>query len=134
MAREIAITPDASAYLSEAGTLASTNRLDLLELVAGDGAIVSSAQWPARFGYKEDWLASEPDWQSRSAFLRREELPDSVALALVAVRTVAAGDMKLFVAGGRVLDREFIASLVPPQGMRVLLLPQSGAGILACRT
>jgi two-component system nitrogen regulation sensor histidine kinase NtrY len=121
VAREIAITPDASAYLSEAGTLASTNRLDLLELVAGDGAIVSSAQWPARFGYKEEWLASEPDWQLRSAFLRREELPDSVALALMAVRTVAAGDMKLFVAGGRVLDREFIASLVPPQGMRVLL-------------
>ena len=29
--------------------------------------------------------------------------------------------MKLYVAGGRVLDREFIASLVPPQGMRVLL-------------
>ena len=43
MAREIAITPDPSAYVSEAGTLASTNRLDLLELVAGDGAIVNIA-------------------------------------------------------------------------------------------
>jgi len=39
----------------------------------------------------------------------------------MAVRTVVAGDMKLYVAGGRVLDREFIASLVAPQGMRVLL-------------
>jgi hypothetical protein len=58
VAREIAITPDPSAYLSEAGRFASTNRLDLLELVAADGAIVSSAQWQARFGYKEDWLAS----------------------------------------------------------------------------
>ena len=28
---------------------------------------------------------------------------------------------RLYVAGGRVLDREFIASLVAPQGMRVLL-------------
>ena len=121
VAREIAITPDASAYLSEAGTLASTNQLDLLELVAGDGAIVSSAQWQARFGYKEEWLPSEPDWQSRTAFLKREELPDAVTLALLAVRTVVAGDMKLYVAGGRVLDREFIASLVAPQGMRVLL-------------
>ena len=120
-AREIAITPDPATYSYEAGSLASTNRLDLLELVAGDGAIVSSAQWQARFGYKEDWLASEPDWQSRPAFLKREELPDSVALALVAVRTVAVGGMKLYVAGGRVLDTEFIASLVPPQGMRVLL-------------
>ena len=71
VAREIAITPDPSAYLSEAGRFASTNRLDLLELVAADGAIVSSAQWQARFGYKEDWLASEPDWQSRPAFLKQ---------------------------------------------------------------
>jgi two-component system nitrogen regulation sensor histidine kinase NtrY len=120
-ARDIAISPDPSAYVSEAGTLASTNRLDLLELVAGDAAIVSSAQWPARFGYQEEWLASEPDWQSHGAFLKREELPDAVTLALVAVRTAAAGGMKLYVAGGRVLDREFIASLVAPKGMRVLL-------------
>jgi two-component system nitrogen regulation sensor histidine kinase NtrY len=120
-AREIAISPDPSAYLPEAGSLASTNRLDLLELVAGDGAIVSSAQWQARFGYKEEWLLSEPEWQSSLAFLKREELPDAVTLALVAVRTVAVGDMKLYVAGGRVLDREFIASLVAPEGMRVLL-------------
>ena len=120
-AREIAISPDPSAYLSEAGTLASTNRLDLLELVAGDGAIVSSAQWQARFGYKEEWLLGEPDWQTRPAFLKREELPDAVTLALVAVRTAAVGDNKLFIAGGRKLDREFIASLVAPEGMRVLL-------------
>jgi len=120
-ARDIAISPNASDYVEQAGALASTNRLDLLELVAGDGAIVSSAQWPARFGYKEEWLTGEPDWQSRGAFLRREELPDGAALALVAVRTLAYEDRKLFIAGGRTLDREFIASLVLPEGMRVLL-------------
>jgi len=120
-AAEIAISPDPEKYSLEGGALAATNRLDLLELVAGDGAIVSSAQWPARFSYKEEWLPSEPDWPSRPAFLKREELPDAVTLALVAVRTAAVGDMKLYVAGGRVLDSEFIASLVPPQGMRVLL-------------
>jgi signal transduction histidine kinase len=120
-AAEIAILPDPEKYSYEAGTLASTNRLDLLELVAADGAIVSSAQWPARFGYKEEWLKSEPDWQSHAAFLKREELPDSVTLALVAVRIAAVGDMKLYVAGGRALDSEFIGSLVPPQGMKVLL-------------
>jgi signal transduction histidine kinase len=121
LAREIAITPDPSSYLTEADALASTNRLDLLELVAADGAIVSSHQWQARFGYKEDWLANEHDWQSRAAFLKREELPEAVTLALMAVRTVVAGEMKLYVAGGRALDREFIASLVAPEGMRVLL-------------
>jgi signal transduction histidine kinase len=121
MAREIAVSPEPSEYLEQAGTLASTNRLDLLELVAGDTKIVSSAQWPARFGYQEEWLAGEPDWQSRKAFLKREALPDGVALALVAVRTVAYEDQKLYIAGGRILDREFIASLVTPEGMRVLL-------------
>ena len=55
-------------YSSEAETLASTNRLDLLELVAGEGTIVSSAQWPARFGYKDDWLPGEPDWHSHAGF------------------------------------------------------------------
>jgi two-component system nitrogen regulation sensor histidine kinase NtrY len=121
IAGNIAISPDPKDYVEQAGTLASTNRLDLLELVTGEGVIVSSAQWPARFGYKEDWLAGEPDWQSRGAFLKREVLPDGVTLALVAVRTVVVGDMKLYIAGGRILDSEFISSLVPPLGMRVLL-------------
>ena len=120
-ARDIAISPEASSYVNEAAALASTHGLDLLELVAGDGAIVSSAEWPARFGYKEDWLTSEPDWQARGAFLKREELPDGVALALVAVGTASAGDRKLYVAGGRLLDREFLSTLVMPAGMRVLL-------------
>ncbi|MGD0872663.1 MAG: ATP-binding protein [Bryobacteraceae bacterium] len=120
-ARDIAISPDASSYVDQAAALAATHGLDLLELVAGDGAIVSSAEWPARFGYKEDWLATEPDWQARGAFLKREELPDGVALALVAVGTASAGDRKLYVAGGRLLDREFLSTLVMPAGMRVLL-------------
>ena len=120
-ARDIAISPDPSAYQPESGSLAATNQLDLLELVAGDGTIVSSAQWPARFGYKEDWLTDEADWTGRPAFLKREELPDAVILALVAVRTVTVGDRKLYIVGGRVLDREFVKSLVAPEGMRVLL-------------
>jgi hypothetical protein len=57
--------------------------------VAGDGTIVSSAEWPARFGYKEDWLAAGEDWKPRGAFLRREELSGGVTLALVAVGTAA---------------------------------------------
>ena len=93
----------------------------MLELVAADGTIVSSAQWPARFGYKEDWLTSGEDWKRRGAFLRREELPQGITLALVAVGTAVAGDRKLYVVGGRELDREFLSTLVLPAGMRVLL-------------
>jgi two-component system, NtrC family, nitrogen regulation sensor histidine kinase NtrY len=119
--REMAISPDASRDVDQAAALASTHGLDLLELVAGDGTIVSSAEWPARFGYKEDWLTAEADWTARGAFLKREELPDRVALALVGVGTASPGDRKLYVAGGRLLDREFLSTLEMPAGMRVLL-------------
>ncbi len=120
-ARNIAIQPDYTQYYDYAAPQAATHDLDLLELVAADGAIVSSAQWPARFGYKEDWLTTGEDWKMRGAFLRREELPQGVTLALVAVGTATAGDRKLYVVGGRELDREFLSTLVLPAGMRVLL-------------
>src|SRR5664279_106341 len=119
--RNIAIRPDYSQYYDYAAPQAATHDLDLLELVAADGAIVSSAQWPARFGYKEDWLTTGEDWNQRGAFLRREELPQGVTLALVAVGTATEGDRKLYIVGGRVLDREFLSTLVLPAGMRVLL-------------
>ena len=117
---EIAMAADYSAYYGEAASLAAAHSLDLLELVAGDGAIVSSAEWPARFGYKEDWLAAGA-WNSGSPFLRREELSDGFTLALAAVGTAAAGDRKLYVAGGQRLDRDFLSTLTLPAGMRVLL-------------
>lgn len=117
----IALAPDPAANYNEAATMAAAQGLDLLELVSGDGAIVSSAEWPARFGYKEEWLAGTTGWKSRGAFLRREELPDGVALALVAVGETRAGDRTLYIAGGQRLDRGFLSTLVLPAGMRVLL-------------
>ncbi len=51
----------------------------------------------------------------------RMDLPERVALALVAVRTVAVGEKKLYIVGGQELDKEFLASLVLPAGMRSLL-------------
>jgi len=126
----VAIAPDSSSFYSEASSLAASNGLDLLELVSADGAIISSAEWPARFGYKEDWLAGTSGWKVRGAFLRGEELPDGMTLALVAVAEVNAGGRKLYVTGGQRLDREFLSSLVLRQGMRLLLyrdLPSSSA-------
>ena len=117
----IAVSPDPAIWYSEAGQLAASHGLDLLELVAGDGSIVSSAQWPARFGYKEDWLAADVDWSERGAFLRREDLPGGTTLALVAVDTTSAADRKLYVVGGQRLDQDFLGTLEPPEGMRVLL-------------
>ncbi len=117
----IAISPDYSPFVEEARALARAHGLDFLELVAGDGAIISSAEWTARFGYKEDWLLESVNWNTQSAFLKRQELPDETALGLMAVRLVAAADRKLYVVGGEQLDREFLKSLSLPAGLRVLL-------------
>src|SRR3954471_21043518 len=40
----IAVAPDFAGFYGEAGALASAHRLDLLELVAEDGTIISSAE------------------------------------------------------------------------------------------
>src|SRR5882724_1070472 len=129
--------PDYSLHVNDASALASSHGLDFLELVAGDGSIVSSAQWPARFAYKEAWLTEPVDWKSQPAFLKREDLPDDAALALEAVRVRIVGDARLYVIAGRRLDTAFLTSLVLPPGMRVLLYrnlepafsPQALAGV-----
>lgn len=105
-------TPDYAAYLNDAKLAAENERLDFLEFVDGDGSIISSAQSPAKFGYKEPFpVTTAPG----GAFLKQEEMPDAQVLGLMAVRR--AGD--LYVMGGRKLDKEFLASLDPPAGMRV---------------
>jgi two-component system, NtrC family, nitrogen regulation sensor histidine kinase NtrY len=122
----IAASNDYSSFYADAASLAAAHGLDLLELVAADGSIISSAEWPARFGYKEDWItrrsdSASADWKTRGAFLRREELADGVTLALVAVGIATAGDRVVYVAGGERLDRAFLDTLALPAGMRALL-------------
>ena len=121
---------DPSIYVDAAQPLAAAHNLDFLELVSATGSIVSSAQWPARFLYREDWLAERADWDSQEPFLKREELPTGTALALVAVRVSSVGDSKLYIIGGEALDHDFLSSFVMPEGMRALLYrePQSIVG------
>jgi signal transduction histidine kinase len=127
-ALNLALASDYAPYYNQASTLASAHGLELLDLVAADGSIISSAEFPARFGYKEDWLTESADWQSRGAVLRRQELPDGITLAMVAVRIVTAGDRRMYVAGGQRLDDDFLSTLVLPKGMRVRLWRDLGAG------
>jgi len=121
LALNLAGHADTSPYFSEAQTLAQEQSLDFLELVGPDATIISSAEWPARFGYKEDWLTATPDWKSQGVFLKKEDLADGEALGLITVRTVKAGEGLLYVAGGRRLDQEFLDSLPGAEGMRVRL-------------
>ena len=111
--------PDYNAFVNDARTLAESQQLDFLEFVDREGTILSSAQWPAKFGYKEtSRLASVPP---KDAFLRQEALPEGAALGLSAIREVEIGDKSLWVIGGRRLDEEFMASLELPAGMRAML-------------
>jgi two-component system, NtrC family, nitrogen regulation sensor histidine kinase NtrY len=120
--QRLAINPgDTSQYFAQAQTLAQEQSLDLLELVGPDAAIISSAEWPARFGYKEDWLAQPVDWKAQGVFLKKEDLADGPALGLITVRSVKAGDGVLYVAGGQRLDKEFLDSLPSTDGMRFQL-------------
>jgi len=110
---------DPSPYLSEAAALAGDYQLDYLEIISGDGSIVSSAQWPARFGYKEDLhsVGNQPT-------LKREELPDgSSEIGLFALRTVRGAEPPLYVLGGKRLDHGFLANLSAPADTQVLLYP-----------
>jgi len=121
---------DPSIYVDAAQPPAAAHNLDFLELVSATGSIVSSAQWPARFLYHEDWVKQRDDWNSQEPFLKREELPTDTALALICVRVASMGDSKLYVIGGEALDRDFLSSFVLPAGMRALLYraPQSIVG------
>jgi signal transduction histidine kinase len=113
---------DQSLYVHDAIGVSQDHGMDFVEFVNWDGTIISSAQYPARVGYKNDWVTTAKDWRGTPAFLKREELPDGVALSVTAVRTVSGGNEKsLYIIGGWRLDQNFLAALVLPSGMRALL-------------
>jgi two-component system nitrogen regulation sensor histidine kinase NtrY len=113
---------DQSLYVHDAIGVSQDHGMDFVEFVNWDGTIISSAQYPGRVGYKNDWVTTVKDWRGTPAFLKREELPDGVALSLAAVRTVSGGnDKNLYIIAGRRLDQNFLASLVLPSTMRALL-------------
>ncbi|MEW5977913.1 MAG: ATP-binding protein [Acidobacteriota bacterium] len=112
---------DRSSHVYEAERLAPLHSLDLLEFTMEDGTILSSAQWPARFGYRSEKAALRAGPPSRRAFLDLQELPDREVLGLVAVQEVKAGDHTLMVTGGLRLDQAFLSTLALPAGMRALL-------------
>jgi len=98
---------------------ARAQSLDFLDVVKPDLTIISSAHWPARFGYKNDWKISPEDWRATQSFLARIPLPEGNAVALVSVRAAPGGEA--LVAGGRKLNPELLKSLGIAPGMRALL-------------
>lgn len=118
---ELTQSGDPSPYLTEAQTLAQDAQLDFLEIVGPDGRIVSSAQWPARFGYVEPIAAGD-----ESVFLKTEDLPDDTsALGLFAYRVVgraaSSGTETVRLLGGKRLDKSFLADLPVAPSMQISL-------------
>ncbi|MGA9673121.1 MAG: ATP-binding protein [Terracidiphilus sp.] len=120
MAFELVQSGDASPYLTEAQTLGQDAQLDFLEIVGPDGKIVSSAQWPARFGYFEPVA-----WEDQPTFLKTEDLPDGTSvLGLFAIRAVGRSEstsQPVHIIGGKRLDKTFLADLPAAPGMQIAL-------------
>src|SRR5882762_304217 len=113
---------DLSLWVRDAIGSAQENGLDYVEFVKYDGVLVSSAQFPAHVGYKNDWVTAVKNWNNTPAFLKKEDLPDGVAISLSVVRTNnTMADKSLYIIGGQRLDKNFLASLVLPAGMRALI-------------
>ena len=120
MAYELTQSSDSSVYLTEAQTLATEAQLDFLEIVGPDGNIVSSAQWPARFGYPEP--AVDNTAAGTQAFIKREDQADGTsALGVFVLRSVRSIQPQVKLLGGKRLDRRFLADLPAPAGVEAYL-------------
>jgi signal transduction histidine kinase len=118
MSAEIAQTGDSALFVTEAPRMASDAHLDFLEVVSPSGEIISSAQWPARFGYTDPAAMA----QSSAPFLKRESLPDGTSvLGLFAVRPVHGSEPALRIIGGQKLDQAFLADFPVAPGMTIAL-------------
>ncbi len=113
ISQEVALTGESGAYVTDAGSFAHENHLDYLEIVGADGNIISSSQWPARFGYHEPAIDGPPG----HSFLKLEDMPDGgVSVGLFAVRKVGNSESGVTLVGGRSLDQASVSELPLPPG------------------
>lgn len=117
--------PDYSAFLESAAIIAQAQRLDFLEFADERGTIISSAQWPAKFGYNDPLVIKGAP---TAPFLKQEELPAGPALGLFAVRSISAADRRLYMIGGIRLNKSFLQTIEPPAGMSVMLYENLAGG------
>ena len=118
--------PDTSLYVDSAQRVSTSHHLDILDFVGNDGTIISSAEYPARFGYKLPWIKSltagkTVGWVAQGPLLMKTDTQNGPVVALLAISAVRVGDRNLYIVGGERLGREFLGSLVLPAGMRALL-------------
>lgn len=122
---------DSAEYFDLARSLAESHQLDFLDLLDSRGMIVSSAQWPAKFGYPDSAFQILSRSTQQPAFLKLEQLQDSTALGLFSVRTSHDREHPVYVVGGRLLDKAFLSTLTVAPEMRVLLYQNRGESFSA---
>src|SRR5215468_8788749 len=106
MAFELSAGGDSAAHVTDAAAYAAVQHLDFLDLLAPDGTIISSAHWPARFGYKQRWFLNETQNQPipQHTFLRQVETLQGSLPGILSIRSVHARGVNFYVIGGRKLD------------------------------
>src|SRR5579872_655331 len=119
-------TADSAEYFDLARSMADAHQLDFLEILDSQGKIISSAHWPAKFGYVDNRVDALSTWGESGPFLQIEDLQDSTAFGLFAMRTVRVGEHPVYVVGGRRLDKDFLSALDLAPDMRVLLYQNRG--------
>ncbi len=117
---------DSAEYFDLARSLAESHQLDFLELLDSRGMIVSSAQWPAKFGYPDPAFQILSPSAQQPAFLKLEQVQDSTALGLFTVRISGDREHPVYVVGGRRLDKAFLSTLNVVPEMRILLYQNRG--------
>jgi signal transduction histidine kinase len=128
---ELANGAEYANFVNEATSYAAAQRLDFLDLIAPDGAIISSAHWPARFGYKLRWFLDRPGPLPERAFLKHVETPQGSVLAMLCLRPVRMHGLNFYLIGGRKLDA-ILQAVSTPEGLHVSIFssPEQGSGEL----
>ena len=117
---ELSSGADQAFYVNQAADYAATQHLDFLDLLGPDGTIISSAHWPARFGYKQRWFLDQSAPLPQRPFLKHVETADGSVLAMLCVRPIHVHGGNYYLVGGRKLDG-VLQSLSTPAGLRVTL-------------
>jgi two-component system nitrogen regulation sensor histidine kinase NtrY len=124
IAFDVARGGDTTQLVNEASSFAQEYGFDFLDIVSADGTIISSAEWPAHFGYK---LPLPQSGASPAAALHFFELQNRSAIGLAASQKITVGDGSMYVVAARAVDRSLLQNFVVGQGTYLWLYAIQGA-------
>jgi signal transduction histidine kinase len=118
--------PSSTQVIESAARMRSLSGLDLLEILDGDGIILSSGHWPERVGFSD---AEALDLPEREPVLRRARTREGVLLAVLVRETATVGNRRSYLVGGNVLAGPLLDEMARSPGDRTLLVETRPDGI-----